>query len=76
MVCNNMKSCDPVSVKSLGLPGILEAIGRPVPVIAHDEIFRPCYEINPDGIRHIGIVGQGRTGLEQKGAIFTLSRGP
>jgi len=59
-----------------GLPGILEAISRPVPVIAHDEIFRPCFEINPDGIRHIGIVGQGRQGLEQKGAIFTLSRAP
>ena len=59
-----------------GLAGILEAIGRPVPVIAHSEIFRPCFEINPDGIRHIGIVGQSRKELERKGAIFTLSNAP
>lgn len=59
-----------------GLPGILKAMGRPVPVIAHPEIFRPCFEINPDGIRHIGIVGIDRAGLEGLGAIFTLSREP
>ena len=59
-----------------GLTGVLEAIGRPVPVIAHPEIFRPCFEINPDGIRHIGIVGQGRAALEQKGAVFTLTPKP
>lgn len=59
-----------------GLAGILEAIDRPIPVIAHGEIFRPCFEINPDGIRHIGIVGQSRQELEQKGAIFTLSNVP
>ena len=59
-----------------GLTGVLEAIGRPVPVVAHPEIFRPCFEINPDGIRHIGIPGQGRAALEQKGAVFTLTSKP
>jgi 7,8-dihydropterin-6-yl-methyl-4-(beta-D-ribofuranosyl)aminobenzene 5'-phosphate synthase len=59
-----------------GLAGILESLDRPIPVIAHGEIFRPCFEMNPDGIRHIGIVGQGRQELEQKGAIFTLSNVP
>lgn len=59
-----------------GLTGILEAIGHPIPVIAHPEIFRPCFEINPDGIRHIGIVGQSREDLEQKGAVFTLTQAP
>jgi len=59
-----------------GLTGILEAIDQPIPVIAHPEIFRPCFEINPDGIRHIGIVGQSREDLEQKGAIFTLTQAP
>ena len=59
-----------------GLPGILESLGRPVPVIAHTEIFRPCFEINADGIRHIGIVGNSREQLEKKGAIFTLSDSP
>ena len=59
-----------------GLPGILASLDRPIPVIAHPEIFRPCFEINPDGIRHIGIVRQGRQELEQQGAIFTLTRAP
>jgi len=59
-----------------GLTGVLEAIGRPVPVVAHPEIFRPCFEINPDGIRHIGILRQGRAALEQKGAVFTLTGEP
>ena len=59
-----------------GLPGILAALDRQIPVIAHGEIFRPCFEINADGIRHIGIVGQSRQELEQKGAMFTLSNVP
>lgn len=59
-----------------GLFGILEAINQQLPVVAHPEIFRPCFEINPDGIRHIGIVGQSRQDLEQKGAIFTLTTEP
>jgi 7,8-dihydropterin-6-yl-methyl-4-(beta-D-ribofuranosyl)aminobenzene 5'-phosphate synthase len=58
------------------LAGILEAIDRPVPVVAHTSLFRPCFEINPDGIRHIGIVGQNRAELERKGAIFTLTDTP
>jgi 7,8-dihydropterin-6-yl-methyl-4-(beta-D-ribofuranosyl)aminobenzene 5'-phosphate synthase len=58
-----------------GLAGILGAISRPIPVIAHPETFRPCFEINPDGVRHIG-VAQSRMQLEQKGAIFTLTREP
>ena len=59
-----------------GLAGILDSIGRPIPVIAHPEIFRPCFEINPDGIRHIGIVGHDRTDFEQRGAVFTLTQDP
>jgi 7,8-dihydropterin-6-yl-methyl-4-(beta-D-ribofuranosyl)aminobenzene 5'-phosphate synthase len=59
-----------------GLAGILEAAGRHVPVIAHPEIFRPCFEINADGIRHIGFIKQGRQELEQKGAVFTLTKDP
>ena len=59
-----------------GLAGILDAIGRPISVVAHPEIFRPCFEINPDGIRHIGIVSQSCGELEQKGAVFTLTKQP
>ncbi len=58
-----------------GLPGILEAIGRPIPVIAHPKTFRPCFEINPDGVRHIGMA-QSQTQLEQRGAVFTLTQEP
>jgi 7,8-dihydropterin-6-yl-methyl-4-(beta-D-ribofuranosyl)aminobenzene 5'-phosphate synthase len=59
-----------------GLAGILEAVDRPVPVIAHPDIFRPCFEINADGIRHIGFIKQGRQELEQQGAVFTLTKDP
>lgn len=59
-----------------GLAGILDALGRPVPLVAHPEIFRPCFEINSDGIRHIGIVGHHRADYEQKGAVFTLTHTP
>ncbi len=57
-----------------GLTGILEAIGRPIPVIAHPELFRPCFEINQDGIRHIGIVNQTRESFERRGATFTFTK--
>jgi 7,8-dihydropterin-6-yl-methyl-4-(beta-D-ribofuranosyl)aminobenzene 5'-phosphate synthase len=59
-----------------GLAGVIAAINHPVPVIAHPDIFRPCFEINPDGIRHIGIVGQSKDDFERAGAIFTLARSP
>lgn len=59
-----------------GLAWILDSIDRPIPVIAHPEIFRPCFEINPDGIRHIGIVGHDREDYEQRGAVFTLTKSP
>lgn len=59
-----------------GLTGVLEAINRPITLIAHPEIFRPCFEINPDGVRHIGIAGQSCDSLEQKGATFTLTDAP
>lgn len=64
--------CDHVD----GLSGLLDTMARPVPIIAHPEIFRPCFEINADGIRHIGMVGQSRADLEQKGAILTLTAEP
>jgi 7,8-dihydropterin-6-yl-methyl-4-(beta-D-ribofuranosyl)aminobenzene 5'-phosphate synthase len=59
-----------------GLAGLLDAMHRPVPVIAHPEVFRPCFEINADGIRHIGIVGETQQTYEQRGAVFTFAKGP
>jgi len=59
-----------------GLPGVLEAIEHPVPVIAHPEIFRPCFEINPDGVRHIGIIAYNQGDLEERGGIFTPVKTP
>lgn len=59
-----------------GLVGVLEAIAHPVSIVAHTEIFRPCFEINPDGIRHIGMSHQSPTNLEDKGASFNLVNDP
>ena len=59
-----------------GLLGILEELNHPVPVIAHPEIFRPCFEINPDGVRHIGIIGLSKEDFEKAGAVFTLVKSP
>ena len=39
-----------------GLLGILNAINRPLPIIGHTSLFRLCLEINPDGIRSIGML--------------------
>ena len=58
-----------------GLAGILDALDRPIPVIGHPETFRPCFEINPDGLRQIGM-GYSRQELESKGAQFKLVREP
>ncbi len=59
-----------------GLYGVLEAMPHPVPVVAHPEIFRSCFEINPSGLRHIGITDHSREEYERLGAIFTLTREP
>ena len=59
-----------------GLAAVLEEIEPPIPVVCHPEIFRPCFEINPDGITHIGIVGYSREDPERRGAIFTETREP
>lgn len=59
-----------------GLAGVLEALGRAIPVFAHPETFRPCFEINPDGIRHIGFRQGDHQALENKGAVFTLTKSP
>jgi len=59
-----------------GLYGILDALRRPIPVVAHPEIFRQCFEINPGGIRHIGITQYNQAAYEEKGAVFTYTRRP
>lgn len=58
-----------------GLPVMLDAIGHPLPVISHPTLFRPCFEINPDGLRNIGMAYT-RPELEAKGAQFLLSESP
>lgn len=59
-----------------GLAGILEKIDKPIPVIGHPSIFRPCFEIKPEGIWPIGLIGYSRTDLEQRKALFTLTHEP
>jgi len=59
-----------------GLAGVLSALNRPTPVFAHPQTFRPCFEINPDGIRHIGFGEGDRQKLESRGAVWTLTKSP
>jgi 7,8-dihydropterin-6-yl-methyl-4-(beta-D-ribofuranosyl)aminobenzene 5'-phosphate synthase len=59
-----------------GLNGILDAIDHPVSIVAHSEIFRPCFELNPDGKRHIGMSHQSPDNLEGKGAVLKLVSHP
>jgi 7,8-dihydropterin-6-yl-methyl-4-(beta-D-ribofuranosyl)aminobenzene 5'-phosphate synthase len=59
-----------------GLAGMLEAIDRPIPVVGHPSIFRPCFEIQPQGLWPIGLIGYSRADLEQRKALFTLTRDP
>lgn len=59
-----------------GLAGILEAINRPIPVISHPGLFRPCFEIKPEGLWPIGLNGATQTELEQRKATFLFARGP
>lgn len=59
-----------------GLAGMLEAIDRPIPVVGHPSIFRPCFEIKPQGLWPIGLIGYTRADLEERKALFTLTRDP
>lgn len=59
-----------------GLTGILEAINRPIPVVGHPSIFRPCFEIKPEGLWPIGLIGTSQVDLERRNALLTLTREP
>lgn len=59
-----------------GLAGMLEEINKPIPVVGHPSIFRPCFEIKPEGLWQIGLIGYSQADLEQRKAIFTLTHEP
>jgi 7,8-dihydropterin-6-yl-methyl-4-(beta-D-ribofuranosyl)aminobenzene 5'-phosphate synthase len=57
-----------------GLAGVLEALDRPTPVISHPGLFRPCFEIKPEGLWPIGLNGYTQADLEQRKAMFMFTR--
>ena len=59
-----------------GLAGMLEAIDKPIPVIGHPSIFRPCFEIKPEGLWPIGLIGYSQADLEKRKAQFIFTREP
>jgi 7,8-dihydropterin-6-yl-methyl-4-(beta-D-ribofuranosyl)aminobenzene 5'-phosphate synthase len=59
-----------------GLTGILEAINRPIPVVGHPSIFRPCFEIKPEGLWPVGLIGTSQVDLERRNALLILTREP
>jgi len=59
-----------------GLPGILDALHRPIPVLGHPSLFRPCFEMKPEGLWPIGLLGYSRDDLERKKASFILTQEP
>jgi 7,8-dihydropterin-6-yl-methyl-4-(beta-D-ribofuranosyl)aminobenzene 5'-phosphate synthase len=59
-----------------GLAGMLEKINKPIPVVGHPSLFRPCFEMKPEGLWPIGLIGYSRADLEQRKAIFTLTNEP
>lgn len=59
-----------------GLAGILEAIDRSIPVVAHPGIFRTCFELKPEGLWPIGLLGYSREDLENRKANFFLTTDP
>ena len=59
-----------------GLAGMLDAIDKPIPVVAHPSIFRPCFEIKPEGLWPIGLIGHSQADLEKRKAQFIFTREP
>lgn len=59
-----------------GLLGILQALGRSMPVIGHPSLFRPCFEMQPGGLSPIGVSGYTIHDLECAGASLILTRDP
>lgn len=59
-----------------GLAGMLDAIDKPIPVIGHPSIFRPCFEIKPEGLWPIGLIGHSQADLEKRKAQFIFTREP
>lgn len=59
-----------------GLAGVLEALNRPIPIISHPGLFRPCFEIKPEGLWPIGLNGYNQADLEKRKAMFLFTRSP
>ena len=58
-----------------GLIGVLSAIGKEIPIVAHEDIFRPHLVTEPM-LKHIGIGNEIRKEAEEKGGYWILTREP
>lgn len=59
-----------------GLTGVLDFLQRPIPVIGHPSLFRPCFEMKPEGLWPIGLLGTSQSDLEQRNALLMLVKEP
>lgn len=58
-----------------GLIGVLKAIGKEVPIVAHEDIFRPHLVVEPM-LKHVGIGKDIIKEAEENGGYWILTREP
>ncbi|MCK5212596.1 MAG: MBL fold metallo-hydrolase [Dehalococcoidia bacterium] len=58
------------------LAGLLEFLGRPVPVFGHPDIFRPNFVLVPEFMDYAMSGKNSRVNLENLGACFVLTKDP
>jgi 7,8-dihydropterin-6-yl-methyl-4-(beta-D-ribofuranosyl)aminobenzene 5'-phosphate synthase len=58
------------------LAGLLESVGRPVPVFGHPDLFRPNFVLSPEFMDYAMAGENSRSSLEARGARFMLSTSP
>lgn len=58
-----------------GLVGMLKSIGKEIPVVAHEDIFRPHLVMKPQ-LKHVGVGSNVRREVEKEGGNWILASEP
>jgi len=58
------------------LAGVLERIGRPIPIHGHPALFRPCFVVAPEYMDYSMSGANSRTALEAAGGQMVFSEAP
>ncbi|MBN1856025.1 MAG: MBL fold metallo-hydrolase [Dehalococcoidia bacterium] len=58
------------------LAGLLDKLGRPMPVFGHPDIFRPNFVLKPEFMDYSMCGQNGRQSLEARGACLVLTKSP